>query len=135
MADGLRERYEWKGFKIYFGKKDDYMYGSVIAGATVLKSCRHESLEKVKKEVRFFLEDSNNIRDVIKRNHSRKLVEKGIKNSAEIYTSGKKRGQVNRVTHCYSCGHGLSSFEDFSCSTCNWLLCACGACGCGYMYY
>ena len=58
MADGLRERYEWKGFKIYFGKKDDYMYGSVIAGATVLKSCRHESLEKVKKEVRFFLEDS-----------------------------------------------------------------------------
>ena len=47
MADGLRERYEWKGFKIYFGKKDDY--GSVIAGATVLKSCRHESLEKVKR--------------------------------------------------------------------------------------
>ena len=99
MADGLRERYEWKGFKIYFGKKDDYMYGSVIAGATVLKSCRHESLEKVKKEVRF-LKDSNNIRDVIKEIIvGNSYIVQDDELSRDIQ-SGKKRDQVQQ-------GHSL----------------------------
>ena len=58
------------------------------------------------------MEDSKNIRDVIKRNHSRKLVEKGIRAQLRFIHPARK-GRVNRVTHCYSCGHGLSSFEDF----------------------
>ena len=37
-----------------------------------------------------------------------------------------------RSTHCYACKRGLSTGSDLECSACNWLLCTCGACGCGY---
>ncbi len=37
-----------------------------------------------------------------------------------------------RVTHCYACGIILDNQIDIECKTCNWILCECGACGCGY---
>ncbi len=135
MTDGLKERYEWKGLKIVFAEKNGTPYSSVISGATVLQSCSHESMEKVKDEVRDFLSDKKNIEKIIKRNHERSLAKKGIENPEKIgiFKSGSKKHK--RETHCYGCGHDLSSFEDFSCKKCKWLLCTCGACGCGYLKY
>ncbi len=37
-----------------------------------------------------------------------------------------------RATHCYACAKQLKSDVEFECSACSWLLCDCGACGCGY---
>ncbi len=37
-----------------------------------------------------------------------------------------------RVTHCYSCKQTLSNSIDVECVVCGWILCNCGACGCGY---
>ena len=37
-----------------------------------------------------------------------------------------------RVTHCYACHERLDSNISFECIACEWLLCECGACGCGY---
>jgi len=37
-----------------------------------------------------------------------------------------------RVTHCYSCQKGLDSDIHLECNGCGWLICQCGACGCGY---
>lgn len=37
-----------------------------------------------------------------------------------------------RVTHCWACKEGLDSSIDIECLSCNWILCACGACGCGF---
>lgn len=37
-----------------------------------------------------------------------------------------------RVTHCYSCKRGLSSYSGNTCKTCQWIRCQCGACGCRY---
>lgn len=37
-----------------------------------------------------------------------------------------------RITHCYSCQRHLDSNADWECSACGWMLCSCGACGCGY---
>jgi hypothetical protein len=37
-----------------------------------------------------------------------------------------------RVTHCYCCAAPLDSERDWGCSVCRWILCGCGACGCGY---
>jgi hypothetical protein len=40
--------------------------------------------------------------------------------------------RFHRVTHCYECHDELDSSVDVECVACNWILCGCGACGCGY---
>lgn len=37
-----------------------------------------------------------------------------------------------RVAHCYLCKHPLDNTVDKECVACGWILCRCGACGCGY---
>lgn len=40
--------------------------------------------------------------------------------------------RLRRVTHCYACKHDLDNAIDVECVACSWILCSCGACGCGY---
>ena len=40
--------------------------------------------------------------------------------------------RYRRVTHCYACRQHLDNSVDVECVTCGWILCTCGACGCGY---
>lgn len=40
--------------------------------------------------------------------------------------------RFRRVTHCYACKDHLDNSVDIECVTCGWILCTCGACGCGY---
>jgi hypothetical protein len=42
-------------------------------------------------------------------------------------------GKFKRVTKCYSCGKPLDNSVELECVACNWILCKCGACGCGYV--
>lgn len=37
-----------------------------------------------------------------------------------------------RITHCYSCKTDLNSELYKECRACGWIICSCGACGCGY---
>jgi len=52
------------------------------------------------------------------------LVFKGIRPAAS--------SRFRRVTHCYECHEELDNSVDVECKSCNWILCECGACGCGY---
>ena len=36
-----------------------------------------------------------------------------------------------RFTHCWSCKQNIDSFSFLECALCGWILCNCGACGCG----
>jgi len=36
-----------------------------------------------------------------------------------------------RITHCWSCKGPLDNAFDAECLACNWIVCSCGACGCG----
>ena len=38
-----------------------------------------------------------------------------------------------RVTHCYVCRKHLDNSIDIECVKCDWILCTCGACGCGFL--
>ena len=40
--------------------------------------------------------------------------------------------RAKRKTYCYSCKKPLNSDLDQECMTCKWMLCHCGACGCGF---
>ena len=42
------------------------------------------------------------------------------------------RRHLHRITHCYACKRGLDNSVDIECVACDWILCTCGACGCGY---
>ena len=37
-----------------------------------------------------------------------------------------------RTPKCNGCRRLLNSMDDPKCRVCGWLLCRCGACGCGY---
>ncbi|VVQ16107.1 hypothetical protein [Pseudomonas fluorescens] len=38
----------------------------------------------------------------------------------------------HRVTHCFLCKHPLDNAVDAECTTCGWIICMCGGCGCVY---
>lgn len=38
----------------------------------------------------------------------------------------------HRATNCYACRSHLDSSINLQCAACKWLICECGACGCGY---
>jgi len=40
--------------------------------------------------------------------------------------------KIPRQTHCYICKSDLDSELFKECCTCSWIVCFCGACGCGY---
>lgn len=40
--------------------------------------------------------------------------------------------RTHRTTHCYECKQPLESSLHVECNSCNWLICYCGACGCGF---
>lgn len=56
--------------------------------------------------------------------HLRKIGKKG----AAVTATTKK----HRASHCYACKAPLTSDSNLECTACRWLICACGACGCGY---
>lgn len=37
-----------------------------------------------------------------------------------------------RKTHCYACKANLDNSVQLECAVCDWILCQCGACGCGF---
>ena len=45
---------------------------------------------------------------------------------------GTRESTKVRTAECYRCKGGLDSVSDIECLACGWLVCACGACGCGY---
>ena len=64
----------------------------------------------------------------VKDNHKEFLKEKGISYEGVDKNPGKKI----RITHCWRCKRHLDSRGFFICKTCGWIICDCGACGCGY---
>jgi len=66
-------------------------------------------------------------------------IELELKHEAHLQKHGlssagtKKREATGpaRFTHCWSCKQNIDSFSFLECSRCGWILCNCGACGCG----
>ena len=62
-------------------------------------------------------------------NHRHFLDSRGIPYQGISEVSPEKR---HRVAHCYSCKDELDNSINPECTACKWILCDCGACGCGY---
>lgn len=60
--------------------------------------------------------------------HKRFLRERGLPDNG---TRPAIATRLHRVTYCWSCKEHLDNDVDLECATCGWILCDCGACGCG----
>lgn len=78
-------------------------------------------------QVREFYESSKP--EALEERHKRRLEELGAP-----YRGVRKatRERPRRITHCYQCSTELDNAIDLECIACGWILCNCGACGCGY---
>ena len=47
-------------------------------------------------------------------------------------TSKISEAKKHRTTHCYNCHRKLDNSIDLECIACKWIICTCGACGCGW---
>ena len=63
------------------------------------------------------------------RNHQDFLKSKGLQFRG---VAARNANKYHRMTHCYSCKDSLDNEMDSECTACRWIICGCGACGCGY---
>ena len=79
-----------------------------------------------------FLEPSISDREaLIQERHRKKVIEAG---KQYLGVRPARRAKHSRVAKCYSCKSPLDNSIDIECSSCGWILCTCGACGCGYSH-
>lgn len=64
--------------------------------------------------------------------HMNRVIESGKQYQGLRRPTG---GWRRRFAHCYVCHAHLDNSSDVECVSCGWILCACGACGCGYLGY
>lgn len=78
---------------------------------------------------RWVLDNESTIRNLREERHRQFLESRGIKYQG-IRPATKVK--FRRVTHCYACKSHLDNSIDTECVACSWILCNCGACGCGW---
>jgi len=89
---------------------------------------RAELLHRQKLKDRAELLHRQKLKDRAELLHRQKLEEMGVSYIGIRSNSTK----IHRVTHCYDCKQGLDSTINLECMSCGWILCKCGACGCGW---
>lgn len=67
--------------------------------------------------------------ELIQERHRLKVVESG---KQYLGVRPVRKGRFNRIAKCYACKSPLDNSINMECSSCSWILCSCGACGCGY---
>lgn len=64
--------------------------------------------------------------------HKQRMKDLGRRYSGVADVAEKGEGRRVRKTQCYDCKKPLETGFFLECSACAWMICICGACGCGY---
>jgi hypothetical protein len=64
--------------------------------------------------------------------HSKSIRKLELSINEDHFLTNSYRRTYYRVTYCYICGSKLDNALDKECGRCGWIVCSCGACGCGY---
>jgi hypothetical protein len=94
-----------------------------------LESARRASdnLREIEKNARAKIEDDRRGRRTRMLERHREMI---AKNKGEYL--GVVDAQPDRMARCYLCSGRLEGRENPECLACGWMICRCGACGCGY---
>ena len=57
----------------------------------------------------------------------------GVKYHGVRTPEENERNRRHRRAKCWNCARRLDNYQEFEFKTCNWILCKCGACGCGQL--
>ena len=95
--------------------------GDTICGKCGYCECSYKSFREEKRLEKYRLE--------VIQNHKVFIQKLNI-----AYSGFTEPNQIkkNRITVCYNCKQSLDNKVHFECSNCSWIICKCGACGCGY---
>lgn len=118
-----------------------------LSKSTVLEISR-ESLQSASSEVsdQDFVKILNSY-NYFKENHGMKVIADGhrtpdqteVKHAQHLERMGMKnhgvrktqQPKLHRIAHCWACKELLDNSQDLECAGCGWIICECGACGCG----
>lgn len=87
-----------------------------------LKSADYTSLDSKCRT----LQDVVNL--VVRQNHKNRQLQIG--GSATLVV--RRVTRKHRTPHCWNCKRGLDNYYQLECTSCWWIVCPCGACGCGW---
>lgn len=124
----------YKGLKLeifYFG---DDLHGEIKSGKKILFSCKEEKdFNKLYLQLQNWIEtNEEEAKRAIGEIHKIHLEKNGIDCPDAINISLKKKSNRFRATHCWACKHPIDNTTLYECNFCSWIICFCGACGCGY---
>lgn len=133
-----REISIYKGIKLvaalHQGRYQGKAWGSKLGCAVA--QVYGSSLEDVQAKLQHAIdsgETQERIKQMILERHGEFLKRKGI--PADELAAVSLRDvyeKINRTPHCYECSSRLNNEKDLECSRCGWIVCSCGACGCGH---
>ena len=83
---------------------------------------------EINKPQKDFENQTRENRRLLEIKHKNFVAERGQAYSGVRIREGSRRP---RASWCWSCKTGLNSSSNLECVTCGWILCECGACGCG----
>jgi len=92
----------------------------------LLNACRANYLASMSQDRTKLLAER---RELALKAHKNHFVQLGRPYPGTLYG---RSSSSNRMAHCWKCGAHLESRIDVACMACHWMICSCGACGCGY---
>lgn len=117
---------EWDEYKIFIkNKKEEILKRKKINPIIHIKKENNETnkLEIERKELQ--KKEEEKIKAI--NNHRKNISLLGIKYNGISPTLKK-----HRTPNCYACKTLLDNSINIECNLCNWIICNCGACGCGF---
>ena len=122
----------YRNTPLYIFKQQDTYHGKILSEINIIcKSSAYFDINDAIRELKNYVDDNPTIlhEEFIQR-HKRHLQRVGIRASGEITRNKHKR---YRAAKCWACHHPIDNLTMYECSVCSgWIICTCGACGCGY---
>ena len=91
-----------------------------------------EAIERLRQ---FVDENSETIHEEFLQRHSNYLSSKGIVTRGNTVKERNTNFKRRRTSYCWSCRHPVDNQVQHECTSCGWIICTCGTCGCGYRGY
>ena len=117
--------------------ENGYFTGIVKSGQKILFEenkfqTDEDALQRLKK---FVDKNLGTIHEEFLQRHRSYLHSKGIETTGNTVRENNTALKRRRTSHCWSCRHPVDNQIQHECTSCGWIICTCGTCGCGYRGY
>ena len=110
-----------------------YVSLCVFRDSCLLKSGVHQDSPRSMNALKAAIdEDPDLLGKATIQNHKAKLKDLNIGTSRASQARKASSYKTLRAAHCWACHHPIDNQSMYECVSCGWIICFCGACGCGY---